>query len=359
MSHSTKDVTTRALLVLPHLRVQNANAISSPLTHGFPSITAFTGLMWALQRKLTAAGLPLKLQQVGVICHHHEEQLTDGYVKTFRLTRNPVDRDGATAAIVEEGHIHLELTVMFQLTVPASQLLASGAGSTADQQAQMSEWAARVAEIVACMRIAGGTLLPTGSMPGRRTRAWMEPISEDEEAQALVFARWRYKWLPGYALVGRDDLLTERHRTLRNDLPDATLLDAWLDAARFNFKPLPDDPSKGTPGNSKAPKQRWADPSKQKGDGWTVPIPVGYAALTKPLPAGAVANTRDASTPCVFVESVYSFGQWISPHRLNHVQELMWRPETDAAIGLYRCRSGYVHAGSATTWADDDIPDFD
>ena len=31
---------------LPHLRIQNANAISSPLTHGFPSITAFTGLMW-------------------------------------------------------------------------------------------------------------------------------------------------------------------------------------------------------------------------------------------------------------------------------------------------------------------------
>ena len=39
---------TQAILVLPHLRIQNANAIGSPLTHGFPSITAFTGLMWAL-----------------------------------------------------------------------------------------------------------------------------------------------------------------------------------------------------------------------------------------------------------------------------------------------------------------------
>ena len=41
---------TQAILVLPHLRIQNANAIGSPLTHGFPSITAFTGVMWALQR---------------------------------------------------------------------------------------------------------------------------------------------------------------------------------------------------------------------------------------------------------------------------------------------------------------------
>ena len=49
--------TPQAILVLPRLRVQNANAISSPLTHGFPSITAFTGLMWALERKLSQAGI--------------------------------------------------------------------------------------------------------------------------------------------------------------------------------------------------------------------------------------------------------------------------------------------------------------
>jgi CRISPR-associated protein Csy2 len=33
---------SQGLLVLPHLRIQNANAISSPLTHGFPSMTAFS-----------------------------------------------------------------------------------------------------------------------------------------------------------------------------------------------------------------------------------------------------------------------------------------------------------------------------
>ena len=88
----------QALLVFPHLRVQNANAISSPLTHGFPSITAFTGLMWALERKLAQAGIPLRLHAVGVVCHHHQEQVTQGYVRSFNLTRNPVDKDGSTAA---------------------------------------------------------------------------------------------------------------------------------------------------------------------------------------------------------------------------------------------------------------------
>ena len=57
----------QAILVLPHLRIQNANAIASPLTHGFPSITAFTGVMWALERKLAQAGVPLQLHGVGVV----------------------------------------------------------------------------------------------------------------------------------------------------------------------------------------------------------------------------------------------------------------------------------------------------
>ena len=46
-------------LVVPHLCVQNANAISSPLTHGFPAITAFLGLQWALERKARAQGMRL------------------------------------------------------------------------------------------------------------------------------------------------------------------------------------------------------------------------------------------------------------------------------------------------------------
>ena len=63
------------LMVLPHLRVQNANAVSSPLTHGFPSMTAFLGLMWALERRCRAAGLDLAFRAVGVVCHDHQEQV--------------------------------------------------------------------------------------------------------------------------------------------------------------------------------------------------------------------------------------------------------------------------------------------
>ncbi|BBP95854.1 CRISPR type I-F system protein Csy2 [Burkholderia sp. SFA1] len=343
MSRSTRPAGVEALLVLPHLRVQNANAISSALTHGFPSITAFTGLMWALQRKLTVAGIPLKLEGVGVICHRHEEQVTDGYVKTFRLTRNPLDGSGQSAAIVEEGRMHLDITLMF---------LAKQAPENATD-AQRAEWASRIGDIVAHMRVAGGTLLPA-SLPNRRTRPWMAVLNESREEAHREFVGWRRQWLPGYALVGRDDLLKDRCK----ERPDATLIDAWLHAARFNHEPSTDKmPERDGPAGS-AGKLRWADPARQKGGGWTVPIPVGYAALTKPLPAGSVANARDASIPFAFVESIYAFGQWISPHRLKDVHELFWKPETDLAKGVYRCRSGYAHE-SAVAPDGSEFPDFD
>lgn len=357
MSGATLPAGIEALLVLPHLRVQNANAISSPFTHGFPSITAFTGLMWALQRKLTAASIPLKLHQIGVICHHHEEQVNDGYVKTFRLTRNPVNSSGQTAAIVEEGRMHLDITLIFHVTQVAGTH--TDTLSALDQDAQQAEWASHIGEIVARMRVAGGTVLPTRPMPGRRTRPWMATLSEDSKEQAASFARWRRQWLPGFALVGRDDLLKDRHRALCEQRPNATLLDAWLHAARFNYQPVTDETPDSEVPTASNKKLRWVDPDRQKGGGWTVPIPVGYAALTKPLPPGTVANARDESTPFVFAETVYSFGEWVSPHRLKHVHELLWRAETDLDTGLYRCRSGYVHDRSTSASADDELPEYD
>ncbi|WP_239894175.1 type I-F CRISPR-associated protein Csy2 [Laribacter hongkongensis] len=42
-----------------------------------------------------------------------------------------------------------------------------------------------------------------------------------------------------------------------------------------------------------------------------------------------------------FVESLYSLGQWLSPHRLHDVRQLLWYPTHDPASGVYRCRNDY------------------
>jgi len=316
-------IATKGLLVLPHLRIQNANAISSPLTHGFPSMTAFIGFMWALERKLHASNIHLGLEAVGVICHSYQEQVAEGYVRTFKLTRNPVDEKGNTAAIVEEGRIHLDVTVVFS----AFGKDAEGDVFLQDKQKEREAVCREIAQCVSSMRIAGGGVIST------EPTAQLLSIAADSEQRAQDFRYWRRQWLPGFALVSRSDLLQTRWKKLQRDNPQATLLDALLGLSRFNYRSeiLGDG------------KVKWA-PDRKKGSGWIVPIPIGYSALSPLYDPGSVSNARDTAAPFRFVESLYSIGQWISPHRLQDVDELLWETDPQAEEGLYLLRN---HSKSA------------
>lgn len=325
---TTNEAQLKALLVLPRLRIQNANAISSPMTWGFPAITAFTGLMTALERRLgPQAGLAL--YGVGVICHGFEPQVTrGGYTRSFHLTRNPVLQDGGTAAIVEEGRVHLDITLVFDVELALSR---SG-------EAERAQLAARIGELVAGMRVAGGSVMP--ALPGtfrRPPRPQLVLLSDSEEEHPKQFGRLSRRWLPGFALVSRDDLLQARLLELQADQPGATLLDAWLDLSRLNHRAT----------RHQTPDEKTGEPletiewTADTRPGWTVPIPVGFAPLTALHPPGTVAGARDARVPFQFVESVYSIGQWISPHRLSDVDQLIWRPSHDPATGLYRCINAF------------------
>lgn len=71
-----------------------------------------------------------------------------------------------------------------------------------------------------------------------------------------------------------------------------------------------------------------------------MPIPVGYGALGELHAPGSIANARDTSTQFRFVESLYSAGEWLSPHRLRSPQ-LLWYADRQPDAGLYRCRNDY------------------
>jgi CRISPR-associated protein Csy2 len=317
-----------AVLVLPRLRVQNANAISSPMTWGFPSITAFTGLMTALERRLgPKAGIAL--HGVGVICHGFEPQVTSGgYTRSFHLTRNPVMKDGGTAAIVEEGRVHLDITLVFDVELVLSQ----------SSEIERTELAVHIGELVAGMRVAGGSVMPP--LPGTFVsppRPQLVLLSEDGAERSKQFRRLSRRWLPGFTLVSRDDLLHARWIELKAGQPSMTLVDAWLDLSRINHHAT-QDTNVDEKSDISTDSVVWATDSRP---GWTVPIPVGFAPLTALHPPGSVAGVRDANVPFQFVESVYSIGQWISPHRLNALEELLWRPIHDPNSGLYRCINAF------------------
>lgn len=304
----------RHLLILPHLQVQNANAISSPLTWGFPAMGAFVGFMHALERALPDPDY-LELRQVGVVCHSHEIQSSPaGYnLRQFHLTRNPVGKDGTTAAIAEEGRMHLDVSLIFAVT---------GDNCRLDDDAR-ANLARNIFERACGMRIAGGSILNAGIADGRN-KPMLVSLPDEANAYDAAFRGVRRRLLPGFALVLNEQALADRQADLSARGEPAERLDAWLDFARLHHDCLIDDETS---------THHW---EIRRSPGWQVPIPVGYGALGDQHAPGAVANARDPNVPFQFVESLYSIGQWVSPHRLNRPESLLWFVDNDLEHGIYR-----------------------
>lgn len=321
----------RGWLLIPRIRVQNANAISSPLTWGFPAITAFTGLMTALERRLGPEA-DISLLSVGVVCHSFEAQVTtEGYTRAFHLTRNPVLQDGSTAAIVEEGRVHLDISLVFDVRLGDSLL----------GDAERAVLAERITQTLAGMRLAGGSVMPQlPTLKRQPQRPWLDLVPGDATERRERFRRLTRRLIPGFALISRDDLLQQRLTDLRARDANASTLDAWLDLAGWTSRAAAVPAANQQEGSVPDHRTEWVTDPRP---GWIVPIPVGFTALSPLLPGGTVAGARDMATPFRFVETIWSIGQWISPHRLQCIEDLVWQsghdhnPEQPMEHGLYRC----------------------
>lgn len=108
----------KRLLLLPHLKVHNANALSSPFTIGFPAMTAWLGAVHALQRKLNANGFDsVKFIGTAVISHQCDLQTHKGvgdFVHSIIGTGNPLDKTGARSAFIEEARCHLDVSLVIE-----------------------------------------------------------------------------------------------------------------------------------------------------------------------------------------------------------------------------------------------------
>ncbi|NPT60331.1 type I-F CRISPR-associated protein Csy2 [Paraburkholderia elongata] len=307
-----------ALVVLPRLQVQHANAISGSICWGFPSPTAFVGFAHALERNFSSE-LRKGFGGVGIICHQFHPQVCQSpglRTHVFRLPRNPVGEDGGATALVEEGRAHMEISLVIAVKD--------------DMPARSGEYFAEdLLTTAQGMRVAGGSILPTRD--GKRFSAQWWPLADNLEGQTEVFRKLRRQLLPGFALVQREDLLAERLTEIRLQHPEGNSLDALLDLSRLNIEP-------DRPGPDKPDVRQWG---VRKEPGWLVPLPVGYSALSPLYAPGKVRNARDSVTPFRFVEGLYSLGEWVGPYRLENVRQLLWHAETDPDNGIYRCINHY------------------
>jgi len=332
-----------AVLLLPRLRVQNANAISSPLTWGFPPPSAFTGFAHALQRRLNSQGLDLRFGSVGMACHQFEPQTFQPpgrYTQVFNLTRNPLDKDGNTQAIVEEGRTHMEVSLLIAVSGDDCPL----------NEEQCKALAAKVLHQAEGMRLAGGSILPHPQR-GKHPARWVD-WPTNGVGQKSVFAQLRRHLAPGFVLVSRAQLLADHVSALQKERADATALDALLDLCALHYTP----PTSDTADTGLAPSEVEGEADvaavnasnlatkdwtvSRRKPGWLVPLPVGYAAISPLYAPGKVKNARDNDTPFRFVESVLSLGEWVGPHRIKNLHDLLWRHHAQPEAGLYVTHNG-------------------
>lgn len=308
-----------AYLVLPRLRVQNFNTLSSPMTWGAPSITAAVGFMYALQRKIPF-DWQIDLLSIGMVIHEFQPQVNGSFVKKFNLTRNPLGKDGKTPGIIEEGRAHATISLVIGAYI---------GGNLANTE-ELAQRATSIYEQAQTLRFAGGSLLPNAT-------AWHQPglfILGENQSQQSATIEIKRSLLPGFALISRDDVLTQHTQTLQAENPELTALDAWLDLSRINKRCVSSSSIKAD--NEAQAQLEWKT-NRPAGSGWLVPIPIGYSALSELYAPGEVNNARDPNVPFRFVESLYSIGEWRSPHRLSSLDELLWYATTDHQAGIYRC----------------------
>jgi CRISPR-associated protein Csy2 len=299
-------------ILLPHLRVQNANAISGPLSWGFPPPSAFTGFVHALHRRFGSSAV--RLDGVGIVCHQFRPQVYrpgGNRYKPYRfcLARHPVGKGGQTPSITEEGRAHLDVSLLIGVY---------GYQEEADGKAL----AELLYEAALGMRLAGGSVLPAN----RAASPQYVELSGVDEDDSVAFRRQRRRLLPGFALISRHDLLLEHYALLKQDRPDVDLIETLLDVIRLNIEPA-------STAASENEKVEWS--VKRRYPGWLVPLPIGYGSISPLYQPGKVANTRDIETPFRFVESLYSLGEWKGPHRIDSLIDMLWHHRAVPDDGLY------------------------
>lgn len=285
----------KSILLLPHIKIQNANALSSPYTIGFPAMTAWLGAVHALQRKLNQADFEeLKFKSVGVACHDLNLHIYKGrgdYVHSIVSTGNPLDKDGGRPAFIEEARCHLDVSLIIEVE---------------DLPFDDSELIDQVTACLQRLKMASGDILSCGKI---------ELLTIHDEVTHRALMR---KLMPSYFLIERRELMIDAMANGQN------AIDALLDYLTIQHRCVENEDG----------SIEWT--RKRKINGWIVPIATGFHGISE---LGKAENARDMTTPHRFAESVVTLGEFVMPHRIKNLDRILWQYSADVENNLYLCKT--------------------
>ena len=289
----------RHFLLISHVQLHNANAMSSPYTIGFPAMTAWLGAVHALQRKLNQQGCDVYLSKVAVSCHDFNLQTYKGrgdFVHSIIGTANPLDKDGNRPAFIEEARCHLDVSLLIEIESLSMR-----------KREHLLEI---VQGIVSSMKFASGDVL---SVKKCTILDFDEDENQEKELKPIL-----NQLMLGHVLIERRDLVFASMQEGKD------ALESILDYLKVTHSSTQDEEGKVT----------WT--SKRKEQGWLVPIAVGFQGISE---LGQAKNQRDMNVPHCFAESVLTLGEFVMPYRIEHIDQLLWQYHVDLENHLYLCQN--------------------
>ena len=284
------------ILLIPHLQIHNANALSSPYTIGFPAMTAWLGACHALQRKLQQHGFSkISLNSIAVCSHELQLQTHKGpgdYEYSIIGTGNPLDKSGARSAFIEEARCHLEVSLVIEYT-----------GLEAGEDDTFIE---TVSDLLhSRLKMASGDIM--GFKP-----PLLMTVGDEQDLRKLT-----RKLMPGYLILERRELM----QTAMEQGQDP--LNAMLDYIKVMHRSEQDEQGHAS----------WK--SHRKTTGWIVPIATGFHGIS---PLEKASHQRDSETPHRFAESIVTLGEFVMPYRIKDLDTMLWHYHTDPQNNLYLCQ---------------------
>ena len=275
-------------LLISHLQVQNANALSSPFTIGFPAMTAWLGAVHFLEKNLKKEFQSIKIMGVGVISHSFDLQTYKGkgdFVHSIIGTGNPLDKDGKRSSFLEEARCHFDVSLVLEIHNfnPFTK----------------EKFCSSLESFLWTMKFASGDVL-----------SFKKPnmFADDEESQCKLIR----SLMPGDALVERRDIMIEA-------MEEKDALDALLDGMKVSYSCESD--------------------GRRKTRGWIVPIATGFHGISKVNKAGETSNQRDPLVPHRFAESVVTLGEFKRTYKFDRVSDFLWRYNYLQKENLYLCEN--------------------
>jgi CRISPR-associated protein Csy2 len=307
-------MSARRLLILPQIQVQKANALSSPFSVGFPAMTAWLGFTHALQRKLNQADYDeLRLIATAVVSHEFDMQAHKGegdYVYSLIGTANPLDKDGSRSSFIEEPSCHLTVSLVIEWQGNQEELLD-----------ETDEFIAQVEKLMHSMKLASGNI---------QSFAKPEIITINTQ-DSEDFQKLKRRLMPGYLIIERRDLMIEAMTQQQN----IDALDAMLSYLTVNHSCIQKEvePQEADESQKAAAEPSWI--SQRKVSGWLVPIATGFQGVSE---LGFAQNQRDPNVLHRFAESVVTLAEFVMPHRIQNLDEMLWHYHIDEQKNLYLCQ---------------------